>query len=86
MRLRSYTALREFMDFNGLQTGYALAKRAGILPGTANFLVSGRRSTCSRRTAEAIEDALGAPRGFLFEPDSRSRPRPRTEAGAGRGG
>ena len=49
----------------------ALAKKAGILPGTANFLVLGHRDTCSTRTARAIEAALACPPGFLFE----TRPR-----------
>lgn len=55
------------MTFYKIKTGYALAKKAGILPGTANFLVLGHRDTCSIRTARAIETALACPPGFLFE-------------------
>lgn len=67
VKLRSLKALREFMTFHGLKSGYALAKKAGILPGTVNHLLSGRRDTCSLQTARAIEEALGVPSGFLFE-------------------
>jgi hypothetical protein len=67
VRLRSRDALREYMTFYKIKTGYALAKKAGILPGTANFLVQGHRDTCSSRTARAIESALACPPGFLFE-------------------
>lgn len=68
VHLRSLRALREFMAFHGLKSGYALAKKAGILPGTVNHMLSGRRDTCSLETARAIEEALGVPTGFLFEP------------------
>lgn len=67
MRLRSREALRDYMTFYKIKTGYALAKKAGILPGTATFLVRGHRNTCSIRTARAIESALACPPGFLFE-------------------
>ncbi len=67
MRLRSRASLQDYMTFYKIRTGYALAKKAGILPGTANFLVQGHRDTCSLRTARAIERALACPPGFLFE-------------------
>ncbi len=67
MRLRSREALQDYLTFYKIKTGYALAKRAGILPGTATFLVRGHRDTCSSRTARAIETALACPPGFLFE-------------------
>lgn len=67
MRLRSRASLQDYMTFYKIRTGYALAKKAGILPGTANFLVQGHRNTCSLRTARAIETALACPPGFLFE-------------------
>ncbi len=67
VRLRSRDALQDYMTFYKIKTGYALAKKAGILPGTANFLVLGHRDTCSTRTARAIETALACPPGFLFE-------------------
>lgn len=67
VRLKSLRALKEFADFHGLRSGYAIAKKAGILPGTVNHLLSGERNTCSVKTARAIEEALGCPSGFLFE-------------------
>jgi hypothetical protein len=66
VKLRSHRALRDYMEFHHIKTGYALAKKADILPGTAGHLTSGRRNTCSLRTAKAIEEALGCPPGFLF--------------------
>nr|DAF00023.1 MAG TPA: LAMBDA REPRESSOR (TRIPLE MUTANT)/DNA COMPLEX-DNA COMPLEX, DOUBLE HELIX, TRANSCRIPTION-DNA.1A [Caudoviricetes sp.] len=54
------------MDYRHIDSGYALAKKAGLLPGTVNHLLYGRRATCSYRTARAIEEALGCPKGFLF--------------------
>ena len=67
VRLRSREALQDYLTFYKIKTGYALAKKAGILPGTATFLVRGHRETCSTRTARAIEAALACPPGFLFE-------------------
>lgn len=67
VRLRSLKALREFMAFHGIRSGYALAQKAGILPGTVNHLLSGRRTACSLAAARAIEEALGCPVGFLLE-------------------
>lgn len=67
VRLKSLRALREFMEFQRLPSGYALAQKAGILPGTVNHLLSGKRNTCSLRTARAIEEALQCPPGFLFD-------------------
>lgn len=69
VKLRSRRALRDYMEFHKLPSAYALAKKADILPGTAGHLVSGRRTTCSLRTARAIEEALACPPGFLFVPE-----------------
>lgn len=69
VKLRSRRALTDYMEFHGLKTAYALAKQADILPGTAGHLVSGRRNTCSARTARNIEEALKCPPGFLFTPE-----------------
>ena len=74
MRLRSRASLQDYMTFYKIRTGYALAKKAGILPGTANFLVQGHRDTCSIRTARAIETALACPPGFLFETSLSNAP------------
>lgn len=66
MKLRSLGALREYMTFHGIASGYELARRAGLKPGVVGHLVSGRRQTCSQATAGAIERALQCPPGFLF--------------------
>jgi hypothetical protein len=66
VKLRSLGALREYMTFHGITSGYELARRAGLKPGVVGHLVSGRRDTCSRATAGAIERALQCPPGFLF--------------------
>jgi transcriptional regulator with XRE-family HTH domain len=43
-----------------------LARRAGLSHSTVNHLCSGRRDTCSRRSAGAIEQALHLDKGKLF--------------------
>jgi len=68
VKLKSLRALREYMAFHSLTSGYALAKKAGISAGVVNFLLAGDRNTCSLKTAHAIEAALQCPPGFLFEP------------------
>lgn len=67
VKLKSLRAMKEFMAFHRLESGYALAKKAGISAGVVNFLLAGQRTTCSLKTARAIEEALGCPTGFLFE-------------------
>lgn len=66
-RLVSLRVLKQYMAHRGIPTGYALAKRAGILPGTVNHLLNGGRKTCSPQTAAAIEEALDVPSESLFE-------------------
>ncbi|MGI8879725.1 MAG: helix-turn-helix domain-containing protein [Jatrophihabitans sp.] len=48
------------------ESGRGLAGRAGLSQATVNHLVNGRRRTCSARTAQRIEAALGCPPGLLF--------------------
>lgn len=67
VKLKSHRALAEYMDFHRIKTSYALAQKAGLKPGAVGHLVSKRRTTCSLKTARAIEEALGCPPGFLFE-------------------
>lgn len=70
VRLKSRRALREYADFHKL-SGRALAKKAGLKPAIVGHLMrEGKtgRDTCSLETARAIEEALGCPAGFLFEP------------------
>lgn len=67
MRVRDAGALRAYLRLLGMSER-ALALRAGIGHATVNHLVSGRRATCSARTAAAIEAALACPSGVFFEP------------------
>lgn len=68
MRVRDPVALRAYLRLLGLSER-ALAIRAGVGHATVNHLVSGRRLSCTRRTAAAIEAALACPAGVFFEPD-----------------
>lgn len=67
VKLRSRRALNEYADFHNL-SGRALARKAGLGPAIVGHLMSGRRNSCNLKTAKAIEEALGCPPGFLFEP------------------
>ena len=66
VRLKSRRVLQEYMRHRRLNTGYALAKEAGLKQGVVGHLVKGRRDSCSLSTALSIEDALDVPRGTLF--------------------
>lgn len=68
VRLKSHRALREYMEFHRIPTAYELARRADLKVGVVGHLVSGRRNSCSLKTARSIEEALQCPPGFLFEP------------------
>lgn len=66
MELKSQRLLRDYvkhMKWSGRQ----LAREAGLGHAIVLHLMKGERTTCNRATAEAIEDALGCPRGLLFE-------------------
>lgn len=67
VRLKSRRALVEYAEFHKL-SGRALAKKAGLGPAIVGHLLSGRRTTCNLDTARKLEEALGCPPGFLFEP------------------
>lgn len=81
VRLKSRRALVEYVEFHKL-SGRALArkadaiakkkdKKASVGPGIVGHLLRGGptgRDSCSLTTAKAIEEALGVPPGFLFEP------------------
>lgn len=64
--LKSQALLVDQMRYRRFTTGYQLAKASGLLPGTVNHLVFGRRTTCSPETASAIEEALNVRPGTLF--------------------
>lgn len=65
-RLKSQSELIDVMLYHGFETGYSLAKAAGLKQGAVNHLVFGRRRTCSPETAAAIESALKQKPGSLF--------------------
>jgi transcriptional regulator with XRE-family HTH domain len=68
VHVRDGAALRAYVRLLGMSER-SLATKAGIGHATLSHLLSGRRSTCSARTASAIEAALPCPRGVFFEPD-----------------
>ncbi len=67
MRIRDREALRAYVRLMRLSVR-ELATGAGIAHATVGHLLSGRRDTCSRRTARAIEAVLACPSGVFFEP------------------
>lgn len=67
VKLVSAQALRQYMEFRQ-ETNRSLAAKAGVGPGIVGHLRSGKRTTCSPRVAQAIEEALACPPGFLFVP------------------
>lgn len=73
MRVRDAEVLRAYVRLLGVSQR-ALAARAGIGHATLNHLLSGRRSTCSLRTARAIERALACPAGLFFDGAPRGEP------------
>ena len=66
LRLKSTYLLDTVMQLEHFQSGYQLAKEAGLQQATVNHLVYGRRSTCSAETARKISDALHRPWRSLF--------------------
>lgn len=83
VRLKSRRALVEFAEFQKL-SGRALARKANDIakkkggtvgPAIVGHLMRGGptgRDSCNLITAQAIEEALGCPPGFLFEPSLSS--------------
>lgn len=73
VRLISAQALQQYMTFRG-ETNRTLADKTG--PGVGRQIIghlrSGKRTSCSPRTATAIERALNAPPGSLFVPEVAS--------------
>jgi transcriptional regulator with XRE-family HTH domain len=74
-RVRDASALRAYLRLLGLSER-GLAARAGVGHATVNHLLSGRRDSCSNRTAAAIEAALACPSGVFFDRDTRPVPPP----------
>ncbi len=65
MRLRSREVLVECLELSSISER-ELARRAGLSHSTVNHLCTGRRDTCSRQSACAIEHALDVDEGKLF--------------------
>jgi hypothetical protein len=70
VRLISRQAFRQYMAFRN-ETNRSLAEKCGpgVGRGIVGHLRSGQRTTCSAKTAQAIERALNAPPGSLFVPE-----------------
>lgn len=66
VKLRSRRLLQDYVKHLGL-SGREVAKRAGLGHAIVAHLLNGTRTTCTPATARAIEEALGCPRGLLFE-------------------
>ncbi len=67
MKLKSRQLLADYIGPSGLNiSGAELARRAGLKPAIVGHLISGRRVSCSKKTAVAIEGALKCPTGLLF--------------------
>jgi len=67
VKLTSRQVLRQYMEFRQ-ETNRSLAEKAGLGYAIVGHLRSGKRNTCSPRTARAIEEALACPPGLLFVP------------------
>lgn len=66
MRLKSRTVLRQYMAYKRFNVR-TLADAARVSRSTVGHLHSGKRTGCKPETAAAIEEALQAPPGLLFE-------------------
>lgn len=67
MKLKSRQVLRQYMKYRKVNVR-ELATLAGVSRSTVGHLHSGKRSGCRPEAATAIEEALQAPPGLLFEP------------------
>lgn len=68
VRLKDRQLLVQYIGPTGLNiSGRELARRAGLKQAIVGHLIGGRRTTCSKATAVAIERALGCPQGLLFD-------------------
>jgi transcriptional regulator with XRE-family HTH domain len=67
MQLKSRDVLRQYMRYRGMNVRL-LATAAGVSRSTVGHLHSGKRKGCRPEAAAAIERALQAPPGLLFDP------------------
>ena len=65
VKVISKDALRQYMAFRG-ETNASLGQKTGLSKAMIGHLRSGKRATCSGKTASAVERALNAPPGSLF--------------------
>lgn len=69
MRLRSADLLRALVgpEEDKVMSGRKLARYAETHPSFIDHLLSGRRSSCSPKTADRIAEALGVSTALLFD-------------------
>jgi transcriptional regulator with XRE-family HTH domain len=67
MRLKDRQMLLQYMDYKRMKIR-ELAAAAKVSRAVVGHLHSGARKTVRPATARALEEALGAPPGLLFEP------------------
>lgn len=67
MKLKSRDVLRQYMKYRNVNVR-ELAEAAKVSRSTVGHLHSGKRKGCRPEAAAAIESALEAPSGLLFEP------------------
>lgn len=72
MKLKDRDVLRAFVGPAKKMSGRRLAKYAEVHPSFIDHLLSGRRQSCTPRTAQLIAEALDVPLGVLFDPTAPS--------------
>ena len=77
MQLKSRELLRAFVgdprtDPSKKMSGRRLARYADVHPSFIDHLLTGRRRSCTPKTAELIAEALGVPVTVLFDPRTSS--------------
>lgn len=65
VKLISTEAFRSYVAHRGMSLSQ-VANRAGVSKQLVGHLHSGKRNSCLRKNADAIEKALDAPQGSLF--------------------
>ncbi|MGQ3382940.1 hypothetical protein [Glutamicibacter sp. TV12E] len=68
MKLRDPAVLKAFIDAKAEMNQSKLAEFVGCERQFISALVRGKKSGCTPKLGEAIEDVLGAPRNTIFMP------------------
>ena len=68
MKLRDPAVLKAFIDAKAEMNQSKLAEFVGCERQFISALVRGKKTGCTPKLGEAIEDVLGAPRGTIFMP------------------